>query len=141
MYFMGIDGGGSTLRVVITDADLYPVVEIKAESANPSSIGQAVATERIQSAMQQALQTASLKASQIQGVAAGIAGTSTSAFDDWFQDTLTQVLPDAQITRSSDVEIALVGATGREFGLMALAGTGSVAYGINAAGDRLQMGG
>jgi glucosamine kinase len=42
---------------------------------------------------------------------------------------------------ASDIEIALVGAHGQRYGLLLLAGTGSVAYAINRAGEALQLGG
>jgi N-acetylglucosamine kinase-like BadF-type ATPase len=42
---------------------------------------------------------------------------------------------------SSDMEIALVGANGERRGVLVLAGTGSVAYGVNDHGEAMQIGG
>jgi N-acetylglucosamine kinase-like BadF-type ATPase len=43
------------------------------------------------------------------------------------------VLAQAVVVPSADYEIALVGALGRRMGLLVLAGTGSLAYGVNSA--------
>jgi N-acetylglucosamine kinase-like BadF-type ATPase len=57
------------------------------------------------------------------------------------RETVAAVLPDANVIAASDFEIALVGANGGRHGVLILAGTGSVAFGINAEGEAAQVGG
>lgn len=136
---MGIDGGGSGVRVVITTPDLAILGSGEAGSANPNSAGREAAAHAIQTAMHAALAAASLSPDDIAAVGAGIAGTTTAR--DWVRETLATIVPNAAQHVASDVEIALVGAHGERRGILILAGTGSVAYGINDEGESTQVGG
>lgn len=139
-YFMGVDGGGSNLRVVIIDDGLQVIGESQTFSANPSSIGQEVARERIQSAMRIAAEGADISLKDIEAVCLGIAGAAKEHSADWIQSVAVDVLPDALIVPSSDLEIALVGAHSQPDGMIILAGTGSAVYGTHN-GETLRIGG
>ncbi len=140
--YLGIDGGGSTLRVALTDADLRPLAQAEtAGSANPSLIGQDAAAILIQQMVSQLIAQAGITADAITAAGIGIAGAAVSHSAVWLRKLLMPVLPDMVIVPSSDFEIALTGAHGARHGVLLLAGTGSVAYGINADGQALQVGG
>ena len=64
---MGIDGGGSTLRVAIVRDDLSIVAQSGAETASPSIIGHATASDRIREAVHIALNQAQLQTQDIAG--------------------------------------------------------------------------
>ena len=138
-YVMGIDGGGSLMRVVVVDAGLTFVGSAEGGSANPNSAGREAAVLTIHTTIRQALAQARLSASQITAVGVGIAGTIM--LHDWVRETVSAVLPDAILRIASDFEIALVGARGERKGVLILAGTGSVAFGVNASGESAQVGG
>lgn len=140
-YLVGIDGGGSTVRVVITDLDLVVCAESRGDTVNPSVIGPEAAAQRIGQAVQAALTTANLTTADIAGVGIGVAGAADTHSSGWLRDVMRDVLPGAVVAPSSDMGIALVGAHGKREGILVLAGTGSVAYGINQAGDSAQAGG
>lgn len=137
--FMGIDGGGSNLRVVLMDADSTVLCEVKKGSANPNLIGRKLAAEQIQDAMREAL--AHHPEATVQAVGIGIAGASAEYASEWLHKTVRAVLPDTQIVAASDNEIALVGALGKPYGVLILSGTGSGVFAINTDGDKLQVGG
>jgi N-acetylglucosamine kinase-like BadF-type ATPase len=139
--YLGIDGGGSNLRVVIVDSDLHINAQTKSDSANPSSIGREESARRIQSAIQTVLQEASLNAEKIIGAGIGVAGASADHAAAWLNDVVSSVLPASHIVPSSDHEIALVGAHGERLGALILAGTGSVAFAVNQNGETAQAGG
>ena len=139
--FMGVDGGGSTLRVAIVDATLSTRSSLRAESVNPSIVGRGVARERILGGMLEALRLARLQPERIAAVGIGIAGASNLHSADWLRETVKRALPDAYPALSSDLEIALVGALARRQGVLLLAGTGCAAYGIKPDGEQLQVGG
>lgn len=136
---MGIDGGGSHVRVVVTAPDLMVLGSAEGASANPNSAGRDAAASAVQTTLLAALADAGLSESAIRAVGVGIAGTVTAR--DWARETVAAVLSNAAIHVASDFEIALVGAHGERRGVLILAGTGSVAYGINAAGESAQVGG
>jgi N-acetylglucosamine kinase-like BadF-type ATPase len=137
-WVMGIDGGGSHLRVAVVTPDLHTVAESQAGTANPVVIGPDAARLTIQATIRAALEAARLRPAQIAAVGIGIAGAapchSASAIP-WLQEVVHAVLPDAVVVPSADYEIALVGALGKRLGVLVLAGTGSLAYGVNAAGE------
>ena len=138
MAFMGIDGGGSTLRVVIVNHALAPLAEATRSTANPSVIGHEAAASLIQSAMREALSHVS---EPIDSVGIGVAGASAVHSTPWLLQVVTQVLPHALVVPGTDMLIALVGAHGALRDVMVLAGTGSVALAINGHGESVQAGG
>jgi glucosamine kinase len=143
MYVMGIDGGGSTIRVVIMTHEREILAEYLGPAVNPSVAGREEAARRIQAAMRESIRQAGLLPEQISGVGLGVAGAS-NRYEwavEWLRGLAGQVTPQARIVPGSDYEIALVGAHGQRFGLLLLAGTGSLAYGVNAAGESALVGG
>ena len=139
--FMGIDGGGSKLRIAIVDANLDQLSALTAGSVNPSIIGRAAARERIQGGIRDALGLAKLRHENITATGIGIAGASNLHSEKWLLETVKSVLPNSQLAPSSDMEIALVGALAQRHGILLLAGTGSAVYGLTPDGERLQVGG
>ncbi len=141
-FFMGIDGGGSTLRVAVVNESLKMVGDYHDnQSVNPVVVGKEVSQQRIQQGIQRALQHAQCDAAAIRAVAIGVAGASSSHATEWLNDILRPVLPTTRIVPSSDFEIALVGAHAERQGVLLLSGTGSVAFGINERGETAQAGG
>jgi N-acetylglucosamine kinase-like BadF-type ATPase len=136
--YMGIDGGGSNLRVVIVDEQMQIRVTVQRGTANPRIIGQEQSALLIQDAMRETLTQVT---ESVRGVGIGIAGASAVYARDWLVNVIHAVLPDVHVAAGSDYEIALVGANGTREGVLLLAGTGSVAFGVNAAGQSLQVGG
>lgn len=140
--YLGIDGGGSHLRVVVTDAHLNALGQARGETANPSSIGHAEAARRLGAAIAEALAHANCPPGAIRAAGVGIAGASAEHSAGWLCDTLRASLPAARLALSSDIEIALVGAHGARHGALLLAGTGSVALAVDGrTGRRAQVGG
>jgi glucosamine kinase len=140
-HFMGIDGGGSNVRVAITTSAMAICAQSHGPAVNPSSVGRAQSAASIQAAMHEALTAASMNPDQIAAVAIGVAGAPAAFAESWLRETVAAVIPHTLIVPSSDNEIALVGANGERFGVLLLAGTGSVAHGINATGEWVQVGG
>ena len=139
--FVGIDGGGSQLRVAVVDARFQSVAMHVSQAANPSVIGHDLARQRIRAAARSALLEAGVMADDIAAASLGVAGASNSHSEVWLLETLSPLMPKAHIVPSSDLEIALVGALGWRRGILLLAGTGSAAFGIAADGSSLQVGG
>lgn len=139
--FMGIDGGGTKLRIAVTDADLRSLASIESSAANPSVIGHDKARHHIRHEVAHALRQARLQPQDIAAAAIGIAGASNLHSEAWLLETVTPALPGALIVPSSDLEIALVGSLGQRQGILLLAGTGSAVYGVAPGGQRLQIGG
>lgn len=140
-YVMGVDGGGSGVRVVVVTPDLAICGQGAGPTANPGVVGHEAAAAAIRAAMQDALDRAGLSGEQIAAVGIGIAGAAASHSEAWLRQVVAAVTPDARPALSADYEIALVGALGQRCGVLILAGTGSLAYGVNGAGESALVGG
>ncbi|MBC6935521.1 MAG: hypothetical protein DWB42_06740 [Chloroflexi bacterium] len=138
---VGIDGGGSTVRAVVMDENLFILGQSSGGAVNPNLVGRDAAAETIRTVVRLALANASLAPEQIGAVGIGVAGADAAHSGDWLRETVRDVLPDAAVAASSDHEIALAGAFGERRGILVLAGTGSLACGANAAGDYVRVGG
>lgn len=138
---MGIDGGGTSLRVVVVDTNMQVLHQVQGETANPSIIGEAESAARIQQGVTMALHQAGVTQADVRAVGIGIAGASAVYAEDWLRATVRVILPGVFVAPSSDNEIALVGAHAARRGVLLLSGTGSVAFGINEAGESRQIGG
>ncbi len=139
--FMGIDGGGTSLRIAITDGDTQVINSLKTTASNPNLVGHDQAQKHIRAAIEDCMRGAEVSPHSIQSAGIGIAGASAKHSRDWLIATVEPVLPDSLLVAASDLEIALVGALAKRYGVLLLAGTGSAAFGISPAGRRLQIGG
>lgn len=140
--FMGIDGGGSTIRAALTNAEGTILSEVTlAGSSNPSVIGWDAAAARVTEAIQAVLTQAQTSPEQVRAVAAGLAGAAAEHASEWVESVLRGALPHSTVVASGDLEIALVGAHGARRGVIVVAGTGSAAYGVDANGKSLLVGG
>ncbi|MCY3834052.1 MAG: hypothetical protein OXG85_13640 [Chloroflexi bacterium] len=139
--FMGIDGGGSKLRIAIANSELETRSSQTFGGANPNIIGQEAARAKVQRGISKLMQRAGLQREDITAVAIGIAGASNLHSEPWLVETVKPVLPASFLLPSSDLEIALAGALAQRRGILLLAGTGSAAYGRAPSGERLQIGG
>ena len=140
MISIGIDGGGSTLRVGIFSENLECIhLNERAETANPSVLGFSQAEELLKTSLIESINNAGIDSSTIQFIGAGMAGAAQNP--EWLRNVLTSILPNAKITVAPDYEIALIGAHGKRFGILVLSGTGSAACGIDASGESAHSGG
>lgn len=140
-YYIGIDGGGTNLRVAVLDQSLNVLGQSLRGTANPNAVGRDTAVALIQEAMREAIQSAGVNAEQIAGVGIGVAGAPVDRDEAWLRGIVTSVTPKAHIFPSSDHEIALVAALGERYGLLILSGTGSNVYAVNREGQSAQVGG
>lgn len=141
MLFMGIDGGGSTLRVGVYTADMQPVAEVtRHQNANPSVIGREAARDLLHETVRAVLVQLP-SGDTVRAVGVGMAGADSRRAREWIESVITPISPQTQVVASSDYEIALVGALGERYGVLLLSGTGSVAFGVNRDGDSKVVGG
>ncbi len=140
-FLVGIDGGGSTVRVAVATPTLDVAAQSEGGAANPSAIGREAAAESIRGTLRAALDAAGVAPRQVAAVGIGVAGAAASHSAEWLREVVRAVTPGALIVPSADYEIALVGALGRRRGVLVLAGTGSFAYGVNQRGRSKLVGG
>lgn len=137
-YFLGVDGGGSKCRVLLTNEQGEALGEGISGPANPNQ-GLDLAINSILSATEQALKEAGLSSQCIDQIHAGVglAGVNLPKYrrmlEQWDH-------PFAQMYITTDLEIACLGAHDGEDGAVIISGTGSVGM-VRINGQQHSFGG
>ena len=148
-YWLGVDGGGTNTRAMLFHAPADPDVDLadclvgegRAVAANFHRVGVEAATTSVLTAITQACRQANITAHQITAACIGLAGVSHPDNHRKMYDAIEQVLPPLNFTLETDARIALAGATAGKPGIVIIAGTGSIAYGVDKDGEVARAGG
>jgi N-acetylglucosamine kinase len=140
-YSLGFDGGGTKTHCVLIDESGKVIGEGYGGPSNPLRCGYDTAFESLRDAAAIALASANIQATDISAVHAGLAGAGRRNVVRRILVFLAQEFPFALAQVSTDCEIALEAAAGTGPGVVLIAGTGSIAYGRNAAGETARAGG
>lgn len=135
--FLGIDGGGTGCRAAVADASGRVLARAEAGPANIFS-NRDLALHNILAAARDALAQATGGGADLSALRAGLglAGANASGASDW----LAAHLPFAESRIETDALTTAKGALGRDDGIVAALGTGSV-FAIQQAGRVRQIGG
>jgi len=136
--YAGIDAGQSGTTAVVGDAS--GAVLGRGQAGPADEVAQDAASTRLHDALSGALRAAVAQAgldpaTRFAAVVAGISGYEGRVYGK------VPELPADALTLMHDAPVAHAGALGGEPGVVVIAGTGSVAYGVNEAGDTLTAGG
>ena len=140
-YSLGFDGGGTKTDCVLLDARGAVIGEGRGGPANPLRSGYDAAFSSLREASAEAIAAARIRPADVTGVCAGIAGAGRRSVVRRVMVFLTEEFPAALTQVVPDYEIALESAAGSRPGVVLIAGTGSVAFGRNAAGETARAGG
>ena len=140
-YFLGIDGGGTKTHAIITDAFCRIIGEGVSGASNPLRAGLREAVSHIESAVREAAASARIRLDQITGGCAAIAGAGHPIHYHTMKDALDHALGLNDLYLVTDARAALEGALDGRPGVVIIAGTGSIAMGVNAEGERARSGG
>jgi N-acetylglucosamine kinase-like BadF-type ATPase len=140
-YSLGFDGGGTKTECAVLDAGGNIIGEGRSGPSNALRCGFDAAFRSLREAADEALKTAGLHRNSVAGVCAGLAGAGRRNVVRRVLVFLSQEFPKAVAQVTTDYEIALEAAVGAGPGVVLIAGTGSVAYGRNAAGETARAGG
>lgn len=139
-FLLGLDGGGTQTRAVAATETGTVVGRGQGGPCNLAAVSLPDALGAAFAAADEALAEAGGHRREVVALCAGVAGASFEARRREFQAALQSAFPVAQIAAEPDYVIALSGATGGKPGLIVIAGTGSAAYGENAAGKSHKTG-
>ncbi|NMB44844.1 MAG: ATPase [Firmicutes bacterium] len=149
-YILGIDGGGSTTTAVLADGTGKVVGAGQGGASNYQTIGLETACDSLSAAIMAAIDDAgvnsSVTASDLEAnlvIMLGLAGADRPWDKARLQAALKPKLPiqPAQLLIENDARIALAGAAGNRPGIILIAGTGSIALGIDQEGRQVRAGG
>jgi N-acetylglucosamine kinase len=148
---LGIDGGGSKTVCVLMDETGKILGRGEAGASNYQTVGIETAGNSIANAIAQAVsqETGFL---EVGAICLGLAGVGRPEDITIVEGLAQQLLaradlpvrwavPPAGVVICNDCIIALAGGVGEPVGIVAIAGTGSIAYGQNRRGERKRAGG
>ncbi len=140
-YYVGFDGGGTKTACVVLDVGGWAVSESVAGPSNPLRVGFEEAFTNLTTAAAIALVNANLETRHVRAVCAGLAGAGPPGVSQQVQAYLAESFPSSFGHVATDLEVALEAAVGPGAGVVLVAGTGSAAFGRNAAGMTARAGG
>jgi N-acetylglucosamine kinase-like BadF-type ATPase len=142
-YFLGIDGGGTKTAAVILDEGGAELGRGYGGPCNIATCDDATLRKSVTDAVVGAISAASGLSGRLpfEAVCAGVAGYTAKKRRADFQRLLQEIVPAEQHRLEPDFVIAYWGATEGEPGIIVSAGTGSVVYGHNAAGEACRVDG
>lgn len=140
-YYIGVDGGASKTAAIVVDEHGKQVGAGLAGGSNHLRVGIEEATRNVERAVSIALREAHIAMNDVEYAYCGIAGADHPIHRQRVVDSLRVFFPRGNFIVDTDARIALTGAIGFGAGIVVISGTGSVAFGRNAAGEEARAGG
>ena len=142
-YVLGLDGGGSTFRLnVATVGGDDRVASVEVAGGDIGSLGAAGMASHLDGAVAAVCAAATIDRSEIATAAVGIPAYGTSAaWDRAIEEATRAALPATDVRIVNDVRLAREAAFASGPGVLALAGTGAMAWGRSEDGRQARVGG
>ncbi len=133
-YTLGLDGGGTRTRAVLIGRGGREYARATGGPSNVHTVGLTATEAALREAIAAVLQAAGIRIDRVTQIGLGMAGVARP--DDW---AAVRAIVDRlgrfdHVLLTHDAEAALVGGIGRRDGAVLIAGTGAIAYGVNARG-------
>lgn len=138
-FFLGIDGGGTKTRCIAGD-EKNTLGSGVGGACNIVRAGEACARQSLAAAIHEACVQAGISPRQIARTCAGVSGAADDGIASLVQRLLIEIVGGA-IEVLGDMEIAMENAFAGGPGVIVIAGTGSIAFGRNARGEKARAGG
>lgn len=138
MHVLGIDAGGTKTVCLLADAEGRVVAEARGGGANLQSVGELEVEKVLHAVMEAALAKHEVTPAAI---CLGIAGVDRPPDAETVRGIMRRIGLKARTLVVNDALVALEAGAGSSPGVVIVAGTGSIAYGRNAAAQAARAGG
>jgi N-acetylglucosamine kinase-like BadF-type ATPase len=138
MHVLGIDAGGTKTVCLLANEAGEVVAQARGGGANLQSVGELEVEKVLHHVMEAALAGHDVRPASI---CLGIAGVDRPADADAVRAIMRRIGFKTPTLVVNDALVALVAGAGDEAGVVVVAGTGSIAYGRNNAGQAARAGG
>ncbi|GAA0472412.1 N-acetylglucosamine kinase [Alkalibacillus silvisoli] len=138
---LGIDGGGTGTQAAVADEVGYVYASVTVGPTNPNAVSRSQLKETILHMVNQLKEQDREAFKRIELGFAGMSGSGDSEKSRLVEEVFAECLPDLRVIVFNDAINALYAGTLGEPGVVQIAGTGSITYGINEAGDPSRIGG
>jgi N-acetylglucosamine kinase-like BadF-type ATPase len=135
IYALGIDGGGTRTRAVLLDRAGNERASAIDGPSNYHTVGLEAAEASLREAIASALSQAGVEIGQVHRIGLGMAGVARPDDLVAVRAIVERIGPFRHVVLTHDAEAALVGGAGQRYGVVLIAGTGAIAYGVNARGE------
>ncbi len=145
-YLIGMDGGGTKTKCVLTDIDLNPIYETIGGPSNFLVIGTDKVSETILNLINECVSSQKISVEDIEAIVLGTTGGGRRNDAELlekkiFEDAKQKSLTINKFRVESDARIALEGSFSGKAGSILIAGTGSIMFGKDDKGDIHRVGG
>jgi len=138
MHVLGIDAGGTKTVALLADADGHILAEGRAGAANLHTEGELEVEKILHAVIDRATDGRDVT---LAGVCLGIAGVDRENDARIIRDVMRRMGYRSNTLIVNDALIALVAGAGASPGVVVVAGTGSIAYGVSPHGVAARAGG
>jgi N-acetylglucosamine kinase-like BadF-type ATPase len=140
---VGIDGGGTSTRVLLVDGEGQRLGEGRSGSGNLHDVGEAQLAAHIEEAWRGAWAAAGTEPREADSVFCAMASVGTPGDRETVRDLVARVGVGAPGAVEVDIDLvgALAGGLGGGDGIVLIAGTGSSCFGRDGSGRTFQSGG
>ncbi|OMF94913.1 BadF/BadG/BcrA/BcrD ATPase family protein [Paenibacillus sp. FSL R7-0337] len=140
-FIVGMDGGGTKTAVIVTHDDQEePVLSFTAGPINYNG-GDAGAIAAAFGEIFNQIRSCCTSLAEVNHVCIGAAGVSNPAVARFLEQQVRDNGYSGPLTITGDQETALYGAQNAMQGIILIAGTGSICFGVNEKGERHRTGG
>ncbi len=145
-YLIGMDGGGTKTKCVLTDINLNPIYETTGGASNFLVIGTETVSETILNLVNECASSQNISINDIESIVLGTTGGGRRNDAELlekkiFEDAKRKSIPINKFRVDSDARIALEGAFSGKAGSILIAGTGSIMFGKDDKGEIHRVGG
>jgi len=140
-YVIGIDGGGTKSAISIADLRGNIVLTEYGGPTNIRAWDEYMVFNELRSLILSAVEHAGLNLEDCRAICIGSAGAGRQEEQRILREYVKAIGIKGNIVITNDAEIVIAEATGGREGVVVIAGTGSIAYGIGKNGERVRVGG
>lgn len=141
MYYLGIDGGGTKTKYTVVDDNLKKLLELEGGTIHIHQVGVEGIKKEITENLEKIFSTLNIKAKDIAFTFAGVPGYGESLEDKKQIDKTFKELLDMPYKIENDAVNGWAAGTACSPGINIVAGTGSIAFGMNEEGKIARCGG
>lgn len=145
-YLIGMDGGGTKTKCILTDFDLNPIYETTGGPSNFLMLGNEKVSETVLDLINECAEHQKINLADIEAIVIGTTGGGRRSDAESLENAIIESANSKKIVLKnfrveSDARIALEGAFSGKPGSILIAGTGSIMFGKDANGEIHRVGG
>jgi N-acetylglucosamine kinase-like BadF-type ATPase len=138
---LGIDGGGTSTVAWLADRNGHPLGQGRSGPSNIKSVGPERVAQNLDQAIGEAFLNASISISEIAVSCLGLAGFDREEDKNWLRNWAVGHPWSRQLVLVNDGDLVVAAGSPEGYGIGLIAGTGSIAVGLDQHGRKARAGG